>query len=122
MSRALKRGRTNIGGKLNARKHIGVKGSEVSFNVNLQAHESESNSFPNTQHNNFDVFTKIRGTGNRKLLDLTKDIWDYLLKNGMTITTENLPNCLNVEADCQSRNPRDSSEWKLPLQIFIEFV
>ena len=59
------------------------------------------------------------GTGNKRPLDLAKDIWDYIMKNGISrISAEYLPSCLNVEADWQSRNTRDSSEWKLFPQIF----
>ena len=36
----------------------------------------------------------------------------------MTITVEYLPGALNKEADFQSRTMKDSSEWKLKLQIF----
>ena len=61
---------------------------------------------------------KMGGTGNKGLLDLSKDTRDYILKNGITITAEYLPSCLNVEADWQSKNPRDSSEWELLPQIF----
>jgi len=40
-----------------------------------------------------------------------------LLKQIM-ITAQHLPGCLNVEADYESRNVKDSSEWKLNRTIF----
>ena len=58
------------------------------------------------------------GKGNQILLKLSKEIWQYLLKHHITITTENLPSSLNVEADWQSRNSRDPSEWKLCPKVF----
>lgn len=39
-------------------------------------------------------------------------------RNWIIISAEYIPSCLNVEADQRSRNPRDSSEWKLLSQIF----
>ena len=107
-----------IKAKGNAHKYFGTEGSEVSFNVISQENENESSSFSNQQHNSLDVLTKNGGTGNKRLLDLAKDIWDYILKNGITITAEYLTSYLNVEADWQSSNPRHSSEWKLLPQIF----
>ena len=47
------------------------------------------------------------------LLKLSKEIWQHLSKPQITITAEYLPSSLNVEADWQSRNIRDLSEWKL---------
>ena len=61
---------------------------------------------------------KMGGTHSEKLSLLSKEIWEYLLKQGITITAEYLPGVLNQEADKESRNVRDSSEWKLKPQIF----
>ena len=55
---------------------------------------------------------------NKTMLDLSKDIWKYLLINGITITAEYLPNFLDVTANLESRNTKDSSEWKLCPTIF----
>lgn len=49
---------------------------------------------------------------------LAKEIWDYLLANGIMIIKECLPRTLNVEEDHQSRSVTDSSEWKLNPLIF----
>ena len=61
---------------------------------------------------------KMGGTGNQMLLKLSKEIWQYLLKHQITITAEYLPSSLNVEADWQSQNSRDPSEWKLCAKVF----
>ena len=42
----------------------------------------------------------------------------YLLHYGITITAEYLQSSMNVEADWQSRNSKDHSEWKLLPQVF----
>ena len=49
---------------------------------------------------------------------LAKEIWDYLLANGIMIIKECLPRTLNVEEDHQSRSVTDSNEWKLKPLIF----
>ena len=61
---------------------------------------------------------KMGGTQNLKMVELAKEIWEYLLKWGITITVEYLPSELNVTADWESRNILDSSEWMLSHQIF----
>ena len=61
---------------------------------------------------------KMGGTENQMLLKISKEIWQYLLKQQIKITSEYLPCSLNVEADWQSRNSNDPSEWKLCPKIF----
>ena len=61
---------------------------------------------------------KMGGTQNLKMVELAKEIWEHLLKWGITITAENLPSELNAAADWESRNSLDSSEWMLSHQIF----
>ena len=50
-----------------------------------------------------------RCTKNQKLTAISKKIWQYLLKRKITIT-EYLPGSMNVQADRESRQTRDSSE------------
>ena len=61
---------------------------------------------------------KMGGTQDLKLVQLTKEIWNYLLQCGITLTAEYLPSKLNMTADWESRNSSDSSEWKLAPQSF----
>ena len=42
---------------------------------------------------------KMGGTQNLKMVELAKEIWEYFLKWGITITAEYLPSELNVAAD-----------------------
>ena len=65
---------------------------------------------------------KMGGTRSPELLQVAKEIWDYLLANGITVTAEYLPSSLNIQADWQSRNHRDSSDWKLNPKIFSQIV
>ena len=53
---------------------------------------------------------KMGGTHNLKLVHLAKEIWDHLLKCGITLTAEYLPSKLNATTDWESRNNLDSSE------------
>ena len=52
------------------------------------------------------------------LLKLSKEIRQYLLKHQITMTAAYLPSSLNVEADWQSRNSRDTSKLKLCPKVF----
>jgi len=61
---------------------------------------------------------KMGGTQNKDMIKLSKEIWDYLISQGITITLEYLPSHLNIEADWESRNCQDSSEWKLAPRVF----
>ena len=65
---------------------------------------------------------KMGGSLNPELLQVAKEIWDYLLANGIAVTAEYLPSSLNIQADWQSRNHRDSSDWKLNPKIFPQIV
>ena len=58
------------------------------------------------------------GTKDIKLAEITKDIWDYLITKGITITAEYLPSAMNIIADKESRQRIDSSEWMLDPKIF----
>ena len=61
---------------------------------------------------------KKGGTKCQVLTEISKKIWEYLIRHGITVTAEWLPGILNGEADWESRNIRDSSEWLLNPQIF----
>jgi len=49
---------------------------------------------------------------------LSKEIWQYLIQNQITITAEYLTGSLNTIADWESMSTRDSSKWKLNPSIF----
>ena len=61
---------------------------------------------------------KMRGAKNLELIQISKEVWEFLLVQGITITAEHLPGNLNSKADWESRHQKDSSEWKLCLLIF----
>ena len=49
----------------------------------------------------------------QELLQVAMEIWDYLLANRIAVIAEYLPNSLKIQANRQSRNHKDSSNWKL---------
>jgi hypothetical protein len=52
------------------------------------------------------------------LFQAVKVLWEYCLKNKITLTAEHLPGKQNVLADEQSRVFLDASNWKLDQQFF----
>ena len=57
-------------------------------------------------------------TRSRRMTDIAKKIWEYLLQYEITITDEYLPSALNQIADWESRHVKDSTEWKLDPNIY----
>ena len=66
--------------------------------------------------------TKMRGVKSLEMIKLRKEIWDYRLSRGMTITTEYLPNKLNIISDPESGEKVDYSEWKFNPRVFQGLV
>ena len=65
---------------------------------------------------------KMGRTCSPKLLQVAKETWDYLLVNVVAVTAEYFPSSLNIQADWQSRNHRDSSDWKSNPKIFSQIA
>ena len=58
-------------------------------------------SFPNRQYNSLVSSCEDLGgvgTKSKYLMELTREIWKYLLHHGITITAEYLPGSMNMEA------------------------
>ena len=55
------------------------------------------------------------GTKNPELMYISNEIGEFLLGQGITITAEHLPENLSCNADLESGDQKDSSEWKLSL-------
>ena len=65
---------------------------------------------------------KLEETRSQELLQVAWEIWDYLLANQIAVTAEYIPSSLNIQADWQSRNHKDSSNWKLNPKMFSQIV
>ena len=78
---------------------------------------------PKSMHLKIDNITalsyiiKMGGKKNQQMNQMSKQIWEFLMKNKCTLTAEYIPSALNIEADQESRTT-DYSEWKLNPQQF----
>ena len=61
---------------------------------------------------------KMGGTRSAQMLPTTQEIWQFCLDREIFLSAEYLPGSLNTEADWQSRNFRDSSDWRLRVSVF----
>ena len=52
------------------------------------------------------------------LVQVSKEIWKYLLDKGVTITAEYLSGALKKDTGMQSQTVKDSSEWELKPVVF----
>ena len=96
-------------GKRTGYTNSGIESSKTChFSIHIQMENTSALSY----------LVKMGGTQNQVMLDLSKEIWAYLIKHKITITVEYLPSKLNFIADWESRNVRDQSGWKLSPKIF----
>lgn len=61
---------------------------------------------------------KIGGTTDKNLVELSKEIWKYLLLKQFTLTVEYLSDILNTRAYWKSRDSKNLQEWKLSPVVF----
>ena len=66
--------------------------------------------------------SKMGGTRYFNLIQITKELWDYWLQKEITITAEHLPGHMNQQADQQSREYKNSSNWRLNPKIFFQIM
>ena len=57
-------------------------------------------------------------TKSAELNKISKEIWEYLIVNGIMHTAEYLPGSQNIQPDEESRHTKNSSKWKLCPQTF----
>jgi len=121
-------GRVSVGGqwtKEERKEHINVLELKTAL---LAIRTFTKNTNPKSIHLLLDnqvalaYVTKMGRPNSQKLLDLTKEIWKYLMQRGITLTAEYIPSALNKEADFQLRNAKDWSDWKLNKQVFKDII
>ena len=61
---------------------------------------------------------KIGGTTDKNLVELSKEIWKYLLLKQFTLTVEYLSDILNTRAYWKSRDSKNLQEWKFSPIVF----
>ena len=96
--------------------------SQVSLSQFHQEPSKHSHSFSDRQYNCNFLSIEKGGTKSQELLEVSKEIWKYLISKEITITAEYLPGILNKLADWESRNPITSSEWILHRSIFQHII
>ena len=65
---------------------------------------------------------KMGGTKSLDLIQISKELWEYCLQKQITLTAEHLPGRLNVQADRESRQYKDTSNWMLQKKVFIDIT
>ena len=104
---------------INVLELLAVKLAGLSFTKNR---EVKATHFQIDNATALRYFRKMRSVMSLEMIKLSKEIWDYLLSHGITITTEYLPTKLNIIADRESREKVDSSELKLDPKVFQRLV
>ena len=54
----------------------------------------------------------------QEMVSASKEIWDYLFSCKNSITAEYLLVVMNLEADSESWNVKDTSKWELETEVF----
>ena len=112
------RGSLVEGGKRIEHKRSRTLGSRTSYQDLHKGSETKSNSYEDRQYLSSIISSKNGGTGSLEMITITKRIWFYLIQNKITITAEWIPSHLNTIADWESRNVKDTAEWKLCPKVF----
>lgn len=62
--------------------------------------------------------TKMGGTKSVRLVNLTKELWEFCFQKQITLTASHIAGIENTSADQQSRVYLDSSNWRLDPHLF----
>ena len=63
---------------------------------------------------------RMGGTHSLELSDLAVEIWEWCIRNNIITHAEHLPVRENVRADWESRHIKDSIDWMLQRDIFLQ--
>jgi len=61
---------------------------------------------------------RMGGTKSNELIQSTRDLWEYSIQKGITVTAQYLPGIQNQVADTESRVFRDYTHWRLDPKVF----
>ena len=102
-----------------AHKCSRVRNSEASNFFFYKIQETKINSSTDRQHDSPLFYLLNMGeTQNKHLIEISKEIWGYLIEKKIHLTAEYIPSLSNQTADWASRNFQDSSKWKLCPTVF----
>ena len=112
--RGFQQGGLDTGGEPTAHQHAGANSSRTGYQNLYKRERGLFDSHSNRQHSSLKLFNKNggRGTKSPELNMISKRIWQY----------RGRPTHLNVTADRESRNVKDSSEWKLNTNILHRLI
>ena len=96
-------------------KCFGSESSKLS-NVSI----SSIHTFSNGQCSCSFIFSKDGSTHNKVISDINKEIWDYLLAKGITITAEYLPGARKPISICEQRETQTNRSWII--KFFKQYV
>ena len=97
-------------------QYFGTSSSKTSV---IELHKKQKcsiDSLSGRQHTHFSL--KMGGTKCLRMIELSKEIWEFLISRGIAVTAEYLLSVMNIWANRESRQEMDSSEWKLNPQVF----
>ena len=123
LSRRKGRGPLVRGGDKTSNQCTRTKRTTICNSILHSKHETlEQHRHSNGQHGRSFLSNEDWATNNQVLVGLSKQIWNYLMSKRIILTAEDLPGILNVEADFESRNVKDSNEWMLKRELFQKFA
>ena len=63
---------------------------------------------------------RMGGTRSKKLIGITRQLWQFCLDRKISLSAEYVPGKFNVEADRLSRMNPEASDWQLNKQVFVQ--
>ena len=93
------------------RIYLSISNKVCNFDI-YQNVENVSHPYPSRQHNSLEFSMKMGRTKNPELMQISKEIWEFLLGQRIRITAKHLPENLNCDAHWESRYQKDSLESK----------
>ena len=110
------------GGEKTSNQCARTKSSKICVSILPSKHETlEQHRHSKGQHGRSFLSNEDWATNNQVFVELSKQIWNYLMSKRIILTAEDLPGVLNVEADFESRNVKDSNEWMLKRELLQKF-
>ena len=102
-----------------AHKCSRIGSSEASNSFWYKIQNTKFDSFTDRQQDtSLSYLLNMGETPNKHLIEISKEIWDYLIEKKIHLTAEYIPSLSNQTADWASWNFLDSSKWKLCPTVF----
>ena len=114
------RGSVEQGGSTTPHKCLRNESIQIGDRVVLQDKKTKISSPTNRQRHSLSHLVKMGGTKGAELNKISKEIWEYLIVNEITLTAKYLPSSQNIQVDWESRHTKNSSECKLCPQVFAK--